>query len=832
MLDCDELQRQGMTALKAGDKTRAQALFAQLVKSDPNNERAWLCLAATVKNPDEQRYCLQRVLALNPGHTQAQRGLAALAEPQSVATPGTADPAGIATPTIDDETDNVPLEQVQATITALHHAQQEEQRLAAEKAAREAPAPGDVPLPEPHVPDAEHPARPFSLQSGDQVGAFTIMERAGASDVYELYVAHQGDPNWVFWLRRADKPMAKVSGVNQLSQFEHAGAHYQAMAMAGTTLEFAHTLAGVFSCPFIGRRWVDFARHVDYSHKQEISYQRSQKFTLRNLAVSGTGNIAPVSYSAADATTRIFYAPEQDVAGAGPPEISADIFALGSSFLYAVGEGRPQEIFGKTPPRIVGELAGYPKVIAVLRKATALDPAQRYADGEAFADALAEAFGDVIKGKEEAPEKKPRSVNLSLIVGLLVTVIVAIVAGGSAALFGVFGSDDELTMPSPMPASHVDISELPSGPLDVKNLSVSYEDDGRISFQITKGDQALPKDARVTYMLFLNGTHVEKLRKIDQQEDLVTLSFVAPQEIGMYRLRAEVSNGQDEEAIYYEPGRRADLEGAVAGAMQIDTKNYAEIITYFGLVDRHEKSVRLSGQAEVTVYQDGQRIENFSMIPVDPDQEPLTVALAINVSGSMYGEALVTARRAAADFVKQLSELDRVCLYIFATEVQQVTGCSSDHAAVIAAIEALETIDDTSLYDALARVSSDMLAIPGRRAVIVLSDGADTTSRNSFETALNMVHESNIPVYTIGLLSEKFDGGILQRLAAEADATYLEAPSAGEMRGLYDLIDQQLENQYRISFYSLYPGKRQGNIQITVEREEHRVDIERSFVVQ
>ncbi len=820
MLDCDELQRQGMTALKAGEKAKAQALFAQIVKSDPCNERAWLCLAAAVQNNAEQRYCLQRVLSLNPNNPQAQRGLAALNTPPTTTATTTDDS--------DDEADNVPIEQVQATMAALHHAEEEERRLAAEKTARETPSPDEIPLPDPHVPDSEHPARPYAHQADDQVGAFTIMERAGASDVYELYVAHQGDPNWVFWLRRADRQMAKVSGVNQLTQFEHEGAHYQAVAMAGTTLEFAHTLAGVFSCPFIGRRWVDYARHVGYSHKQELSYQRSQKFTLRNLAMSGTGSIAPVSYSAADAKTRIFRAPEQEVEDAGPPQISADIFALGSSFLYAVGEEQPQTVFAGDPPRIAGELAGYPKVVTILRKATALDPAQRYADGEAFADALAEAFGDVIKEKEEEPEKKPRSLNLGLMVGLLVTVIVAIVAGFAATFTDVF-SEEELDMPSPIPASQVE--QLPSGPLDVKNLAVSYEDSGRISFHITKGEQALPADARVTYMLFLNGTHVEKLRKVDQQGEIVTLSFVAPQEIGMYRLRAEVSNGQDEESIYYEPGRTADLRDAFAGAMQIDTDNYSEIVTYFGLVDRNEKSVRLSGQAEVAVYQDGRQVENFSMTPVDPAQEPLTVALAIDVSGSMHGEALATARRAAADFVTRLSAHDQVCLYIFATEVQQLKGCTTDHSSVVSAIEALETIDDTSLYDALARVSSDMLAIRGRRAVIVLSDGADTTSQNSFETALDLVHESNIPVYTIGLLSEKFDGGILQRLADEADATYLEAPSAAEMRGLYDLIDQQLENQYRISFYSLDPGKFNGNIQIIVAREEHRVEIERSFVV-
>lgn len=70
--------QQGIKALQLGDAASARQLLKQALKLDPHNQEAWLWLSGAVSKPDEQRYCLEAVLKLNPQHSVAQRGLAKL----------------------------------------------------------------------------------------------------------------------------------------------------------------------------------------------------------------------------------------------------------------------------------------------------------------------------------------------------------------------------------------------------------------------------------------------------------------------------------------------------------------------------------------------------------------------------------------------------------------------------------------------------------------------------------------------------------------------------------------------------------------------------------
>lgn len=69
----------GISALKAGHKTEARGLLAQVIQQDPENAQAWLYLAAAVDTTAQRRTCLERVLALDPHNAVAQRALARLA---------------------------------------------------------------------------------------------------------------------------------------------------------------------------------------------------------------------------------------------------------------------------------------------------------------------------------------------------------------------------------------------------------------------------------------------------------------------------------------------------------------------------------------------------------------------------------------------------------------------------------------------------------------------------------------------------------------------------------------------------------------------------------
>ncbi|HEU5088642.1 MAG TPA: hypothetical protein VFT99_14400, partial [Roseiflexaceae bacterium] len=88
------LVEQGIAAFRAGDTAQAYSSLREAVTLDPNNERGWLWLAGAVGDDQQRRYCLERVLAINPGNTAARRGLESLIEQQAqTPEPETAAPA-------------------------------------------------------------------------------------------------------------------------------------------------------------------------------------------------------------------------------------------------------------------------------------------------------------------------------------------------------------------------------------------------------------------------------------------------------------------------------------------------------------------------------------------------------------------------------------------------------------------------------------------------------------------------------------------------------------------------------------------------------------------
>jgi hypothetical protein len=92
----DELLRQGIAALRAGDRTLATNLLARAVRADPRSEQAWLYLAGAVSDPEQRRTCLERVLSLNPQNAAALQGLRGM--PPAVISPSAPTAAGMPRP--------------------------------------------------------------------------------------------------------------------------------------------------------------------------------------------------------------------------------------------------------------------------------------------------------------------------------------------------------------------------------------------------------------------------------------------------------------------------------------------------------------------------------------------------------------------------------------------------------------------------------------------------------------------------------------------------------------------------------------------------------------
>jgi Mg-chelatase subunit ChlD len=217
---------------------------------------------------------------------------------------------------------------------------------------------------------------------------------------------------------------------------------------------------------------------------------------------------------------------------------------------------------------------------------------------------------------------------------------------------------------------------------------------------------------------------------------------------------------------------------------QVDASRFPKI-TVFATVLRGGQPVKGLGAADFRVREDE---VDQSPVMVEPRLEPLFAVLTLDTSGSMR-QRLPEAKAAARLFIDSLTTEDRVRALSFARDVRTLNGPGADRDAAKAGIDAAVARGDTALYDALYTSVELTREQPGRKAVVLLSDGVDDDgtgrqlSKRSLGEALDLARLVNVPVYAIGLGTD-IDDGILRRIAAETGGQYYKAPEAGELRAL------------------------------------------------
>lgn len=182
---------------------------------------------------------------------------------------------------------------------------------------------------------------------------------------------------------------------------------------------------------------------------------------------------------------------------------------------------------------------------------------------------------------------------------------------------------------------------------------------------------------------------------------------------------------------------------------------------------------------------------------------PLAIILAMDVSGSMAGDKLAQAKAAASTFAASLRPEDVMTLLAFSDRPREIVAATNDSNAVRAGIESLQADGNTAAYDALYR-SAELVnvASPNRRRVIVLlSDGADTSSRYSSRVASDVAQKTGALVYTIGLGPDAVDS-VLKELSEPSGGRYYKAPSSTDLTAIFDAISLELSSQMVLRYTS------------------------------
>lgn len=170
--------------------------------------------------------------------------------------------------------------------------------------------------------------------------------------------------------------------------------------------------------------------------------------------------------------------------------------------------------------------------------------------------------------------------------------------------------------------------------------------------------------------------------------------------------------------------------------------------------DSRGRPVNNLGRDDFQVYERGRlrQIVQFK----SSDQGPISLGILFDVSGSMRGATQMQAGQRAVEHILSWvnPSQDEVGLFSFDAELRREVDFTTDLAKIKTAVNSLTAVGQTSLYDAINKTAAALSDRPSpRRAVIVITDGIDTSSKLTPSQVSGMASAIDVPVYVIAVLS-------------------------------------------------------------------------------
>jgi VWFA-related protein len=243
------------------------------------------------------------------------------------------------------------------------------------------------------------------------------------------------------------------------------------------------------------------------------------------------------------------------------------------------------------------------------------------------------------------------------------------------------------------------------------------------------------------------------------------------------------------------------LAGVVLSLNQINIERFPEISIYLTAADERGTPLKGLNVSHFMVREDGSTVRVKGVFPLEKGDEPLSVVLAIDRSGSMRGQPIKDALKAAKDFIKEMRGIDRVGLVSFDDHVTVISRPYADKGPLIKAIDKIKVGKDTALNDAIMKSLQLLSPFTGRRAVVVLTDGKENRSKATRERTIQEAVRAGIPVITVGL-GKEVAASALEAMAGGSGGRAFFAQESSELSDLYQAIARQLMNQYRVSLQS------------------------------
>lgn len=277
----------------------------------------------------------------------------------------------------------------------------------------------------------------------------------------------------------------------------------------------------------------------------------------------------------------------------------------------------------------------------------------------------------------------------------------------------------------------------------------------------------------------------------------------------------------------------AFLAGGTLAAQQVFRGGVDVVSLAVTVMDRDGRYIPGLDQARFQVFEDGvlQDIVYFSR-----EQQPVALTLLMDTSTSME-QKLPIAQQAAIGFARQLKPSDVAAVIEFDSRPAIIQDFTSDKTLLENAIRRTAAGGSTSLYNAIYvglrslqanRSTAGATDQARRQAIVVLSDGEDTTSLVTYEDVLDLAKRAETAVYAIGLRSRDVAGAkgfreaefVLRSLAQQTGGREFFVEDAKALPVIYQRIADELANQYSIGYMSKN-SRRDGAYRRIVVRVDH-----------
>lgn len=240
---------------------------------------------------------------------------------------------------------------------------------------------------------------------------------------------------------------------------------------------------------------------------------------------------------------------------------------------------------------------------------------------------------------------------------------------------------------------------------------------------------------------------------------------------------------------------------------QVDTSEYPKIKLYLNIKDSISGEVpsNIEGKffflSEKLAKDSAYIKKEIQKVTQLNEAESLNINMVADVSGSMEGEPLASAKLIMSNFLEnvQFGIGDEVELNVFSNGVYTAEAFTSDKAMLVREIEQLTTGDMTSLYDALYAATNRTAIQNGAKCVIAFTDGQDNYSSCSASDVIDVAKRYNIPIFIIGVGSD-IEEGVLSNIAESTNGFYSNVSNMSDMADVYNTIYRQQKELYMLEY--------------------------------